>query len=66
MKTTAYKDDNGKLHETKHECEIANLETELKITTPQELDEIILYGKKAQRLKTLYDARTKSSSNNEQ
>lgn len=63
MKITAYKDSTGKVHESKLEWEIAELEAELKITQPKEVDEIIIYGKKAQRLKKLYESRESSTDN---
>jgi hypothetical protein len=55
MKTTAYKDVHGNLHESKKQWEIVNLKHELQLEVEDELLKeqtkfIIEQGKKAQRL----------------
>jgi hypothetical protein len=57
MKTTAYKDVNGNLHEDKIQCEVVNLfhdldmdEKENRVDTIKLLESTIESGKKAQRL----------------
>jgi len=57
MKTTAYKDVNGNLHEDKVQCEIVNLHHDLDMDEQENLDDkkellqsMVESGKKAQRL----------------
>ena len=54
QRVTAYKDVNGNTHESKTDCEIANLKSELKFTDAEveapALQKLIEDGKKAARL----------------
>lgn len=60
MKITAYKDVNGKIHDNRNDCEIENLRKDLELESEgklmfEEINYIIESGKKAQRLKKLYE-----------
>jgi len=57
MKTTAYKDVNGNLHENKTDCEVVNLHHDLDMDETENIEDkkkllqsTIEQGKKAQRL----------------
>lgn len=63
MKITAYKDSSGIIWDNKLDCEIADLEYELKINDESALKTIIEAGKKAQRLKKLYESRESRTDN---
>lgn len=68
MKITAYRDSNGKIHDNKIDCEISDLKKELELESDgvllaEEVLFLIEQGKKAQRLKKLYESRESRTDN---